>query len=49
MDVLSDVLKTVRLTGATFFERHVHAPFAGESPPSAAIASVIKLCPTPST
>ncbi len=41
MDVLSDVLKTVRLTGAIFFERHVHAPFAGESPPSAAIASVV--------
>jgi len=41
MDVLSDVLKAVRLTGAIFFERHVHAPFAGESPPSAAIASVV--------
>ncbi len=29
MDVLSDVLKAVRLTGAIFFERHVHAPFVG--------------------
>ena len=41
MDVLSDVLKTVRLTGAIFFERHLHAPWVGESPPSAAIASMV--------
>src|ERR1700761_13748 len=37
MDVLSDVLKAVRLTGAIFFERHLHAPWVGESPDSAAI------------
>ncbi|MBR0801363.1 AraC family transcriptional regulator [Bradyrhizobium jicamae] len=41
MDVLSDVLETVRLTGAIFFERHLHAPWVGESPPSAAIASMV--------
>ncbi|WP_375776029.1 AraC family transcriptional regulator [Bradyrhizobium sp. ma5] len=41
MDVLSDVLKTVRLTGAIFFERHLQAPWVGESPPSAAIASMV--------
>jgi len=41
MDVLSDVLKAVRLTGAIFFERHLHAPWVGESPPSAAIASMV--------
>jgi AraC-like DNA-binding protein len=41
MDVLSDVLKAVRLTGAIFFERHLQAPWVGESPPSAAIASMV--------
>lgn len=41
MDVLSDVLKAVRLTGAIFFERHLHAPWVGESPPSATIASLV--------
>lgn len=41
MDVLSDVLKAVRLTGAVFFERHLHEPWVGESPPSAAIASMV--------
>ncbi|QOZ29134.1 AraC family transcriptional regulator [Bradyrhizobium sp. CCBAU 51753] len=41
MDVLSDVLKAVRLTGAIFFERHLHAPWVGESPPSATIASMV--------
>ena len=41
MDVLSDVLKAVRLTGAIFFERHLHAPWVGESPGSAAIASMV--------
>ena len=41
MDVLSDVLKAVRLTGAIFFERHLHAPWVGESPHSAAIAATV--------
>ncbi len=38
MDVLSDVLRAVRLTGAIFFDHYVRAPFVGGSPPSAAIA-----------
>jgi AraC-like DNA-binding protein len=38
MDVLSDVLSVVRLTGAIFFDHHVKGPFAGASPPSEAIA-----------
>jgi len=41
MDVLSDVLGAVRLTGSVFFERHVHEPWVGESPHSAAIASMV--------
>jgi AraC-like DNA-binding protein len=32
-DVLSDVLKTVRLTGATFFDVVAKAPWVAESPP----------------
>ena len=32
-DVLSDVLRTVRLTGATFFDVVAKAPWAVESPP----------------
>jgi AraC-like DNA-binding protein len=41
MDVLSDVLNAVRLTGAIFFERHLQAPWVGESPNSAAIAAMV--------
>ena len=32
-DALSDVLKTVRLTGATFFDVVARAPWVAESPP----------------
>ena len=32
-DALSDVLKTVRLTGATFFDVVAAAPWVAESPP----------------
>src|SRR3954469_8197575 len=32
-DALSDVLKTVRLTGATFFDVVAKAPWVAESPP----------------
>lgn len=39
MDVLSDVLKTVRLTGAVFFDVDFTAPWVAETPPGAAIAS----------
>lgn len=38
MDVLSDVLHAVRLSGAIFFDHYVQAPFVGGSPHSAAIA-----------
>ncbi len=36
-DTLSDVLKTVRLTGATFFDVVAMAPWVAESPPSETI------------
>jgi AraC-like DNA-binding protein len=38
MDILSDVLRAVRLTGAIFFDHYLPLPFVGEAPPSAAIA-----------
>ena len=38
MDVLSDVLSAVRLTGAVFFDVEAGAPFAAESPSTDAIA-----------
>jgi AraC-like DNA-binding protein len=38
MDVLSDVLRAVRLTGAVFFDVEAAAPFAAESPSTEAIA-----------
>jgi AraC-like DNA-binding protein len=41
MDVLSDVLRAVRLTGAVFFERYEQAPWVGESPASAEIAAMV--------
>jgi AraC-like DNA-binding protein len=39
MDVLSDVLAAVRLTGAIFFDWHFTEPWVGESPSSRVIAS----------
>lgn len=38
MDILSDVLRAVRLTGAVFFDNYVQAPFVGGSPHTATIA-----------
>ena len=38
MDVLSDVLLAVRLTGAVFFDVEARSPFAAESPAVEAIA-----------
>lgn len=38
MDILSDVLRAVRLTGAIFFDNYVQAPFVGGSPHTATIA-----------
>jgi AraC-like DNA-binding protein len=39
MDVLSDVLSAVRLTGAIFFEWRLSEPWVGESPPASLIAA----------
>jgi AraC-like DNA-binding protein len=41
MDVLSDVLRVVRLSGALFFTAELSAPWALESPDSASLASVL--------
>jgi AraC-like DNA-binding protein len=41
MDVLSDVLRVVRLSGAVFFVAEFSSPWAIESPPSKSLASVI--------
>lgn len=35
MDVLSDVLRAVRLTGAVYFDIHARAPWVAETPPVA--------------
>jgi AraC-like DNA-binding protein len=37
MDVLSDVLAAVRLTGAVFYDHHFRFPFVGASPPTSVI------------
>ena len=34
MDVLSDVLLAVRLTGAVFFDIDARSPFVAQSPPT---------------
>ena len=41
MDVLSDVLRVVRLSGAIFFAGEFTAPWALESPPPKVLAPVI--------
>jgi AraC-like DNA-binding protein len=41
MDVLSDVLRAVRLTGAIFFDMNFVPPFVGESPPVSEIAGSV--------
>jgi AraC-like DNA-binding protein len=41
MDVLSDVLRAVRLTGAVYFDMDAGAPFVGESPGTARIAASV--------
>ena len=38
MDILSDVLRAVRLTGAIFFDNYVQAPFVGGSPHTETVA-----------
>lgn len=41
MDVLSDVLRAVRLTGAIYFDIDAGAPWVGESPGTAEIAAAV--------
>ena len=41
MDVLSEVLRAVRLTGAVFFDMEAHSPWVGTTPASAAIAGLV--------
>jgi AraC-like DNA-binding protein len=41
MDVLSDVLRGVRLTGAVFFDMKAHAPWVGTTPKSSVISSLV--------
>jgi AraC-like DNA-binding protein len=41
MDVLSDVLAAIRLTGAVFFDINASSPWVGETPPTTRIASAV--------
>ena len=41
MDVLSDVLRAVRLTGALYFDMNARAPWIAETPPMASICSKV--------
>lgn len=41
MDVLSDVLRAVRLTGAVYFDIDASSPWVGESPGTAEIAAAV--------
>ena len=43
IDVLSDVLRVVRLSGAVFFTADFSSPWAIQSPPAEALASIVKL------
>jgi AraC-like DNA-binding protein len=40
-DVLSDVLRSVRLTSAVYFDMELRSPWAAEAPPSREIAAVV--------
>jgi len=39
LDVLSDVLRSVRLTGAIYFDVHARAPWVAETPPASSICT----------
>ena len=41
IDVLSDVLRAVRLTGALYFDFELSSPWVAEAPPSREIASIV--------
>ena len=40
-DVLSDVLRAVRLTGAVYFDMELSSPWVAEAPPSREIAGIV--------
>jgi AraC-like DNA-binding protein len=40
-DVLSDVLRSVRLTGAVYFDFELSSPWVAEAPPSGEIAAIV--------
>ena len=40
-DVLSDVLRSVRLTGAVYFDFELSSPWVAEAPPSREIAAIV--------
>src|SRR5215212_2321509 len=40
-DVLSDVLRSVRLTGAVYFDFELSSPWVAQAPPSRDIASTV--------
>ena len=40
-DVLSDVLRAVRLTGAVYFDFELSSPWVAEAPPSRSIAALV--------
>jgi Cupin len=40
-DVLSDVLRAVRLTGAVYFDFELSSPWVAEAPPSREIAATV--------
>lgn len=41
MDVLSDVLRAVRLTGAVFFDMEAHSPWVGTTPATSVISNLV--------
>ncbi|MGE3273900.1 MAG: AraC family transcriptional regulator [Vicinamibacterales bacterium] len=41
LDILSDVLRAVRLTGAVYFDFHLTPPWVAEAPPSRDIAATV--------
>ena len=41
MDVLSDVLNAIRMTGAIYFDINASSPWIGETPPTSRIAAAV--------
>jgi len=42
-DILSDVLRTVRLSGAVFFDVEATTPWVAEAPPAASLAPLVMM------